>query len=173
MDADGCADMARRIFSYADARLPAGLAIVALGLVLTTLSFSAGEAWSTQRFWPLLVAVFGAMRIAEQPRRVEGWILLIIGGAVQLANLGLFVLPGREVVRYWPLAVVLVGVWELVSSRSMGAKVEGVAVVFLGAWLQLSYFGAVHVSSYRLWPLLLSAAGGVMVWRSYYGRRYL
>ncbi len=144
-----------------------------LGLVLTVLSFIAHQAWSVQRFWPLLVVGFGVVRVAEQSSQIEGWVLLVVGSVVQLSNLGLFVLPGREVVRYWPVTVVLVGLSELMLSRSPGAKGEGGAVVLLGVWLQLSYFGASHISSYRAWPLVLAAVGGVMMWRGFVARRFL
>ncbi len=165
--------MARRVLSSMDSRVLAGAVTVCLGLVLTVLSFSVHQEWSIQRFWPLLVVVFGVVRIAEQARRIEGWVLLLVGGVVLLSNLGLFVLPGSEAVRYWPVAVVLAGVSELVLSQGLGAKGEGAAVVFLGVWLQLSYFGAVAVSSYRAWPLAVAAVGGVMLWRGRYshGRR--
>jgi hypothetical protein len=158
---------ARRIFFHTDSRVPAGLAIVALSMVLLVLGFSAREAWSIQRFWPLLVVGFGVLRIVEPWRRIGGWILLVVGGIVQLSNLGVFGLPQRELVRYWPLIVVLVGLWELVKARSVGAKVEGIAVVLLGSWLQLSYLGAPQISSYRTWPLVLAAIGAWMVWRGY------
>ncbi len=124
--------MARRVFSSVDCRVAFGSAIVALGVVLTVQSYTAHEAWSVQRFWPLLVVGLGLIRIAEQSSRIEGWVLMIVGGGVLLSNLGLFVLPTREVVRYWPLTVVIVGLLETVRSRSMGAKGEGVAAVFLG-----------------------------------------
>ena len=140
--------------------------MVALGVVLTVLSFCAYDTWTIGRYWPMLVVGFGVTRIVEPSSHLPGWVLLTVGGAVQLSNLGLFVLPGREVVRYWPLAVLLVGVWELVAFRNIGTKVEGLAVMFLGIWLQLSYFGAAHISSYRPWPLVLAAIGLVMVWRT-------
>jgi len=143
--------------------------MVALGIVLTVLSFHAYDTWSIGRYWPILVVGFGVIRIAEPSGHLPGWVLLTVGGAVLLSNLGLFVLPAREVVRYWPLAVVVVGFWELVALPRIGAKVEGLAVVFLGVWLQLSYFGAAHISSYRPWPLVLAAVGLVMVWRTLRG----
>ena len=109
-------------------------------------------------------------RVFERSGRVEGLVLLIAGGGVQLSNLGLFALPAREVVRYWPLTVVAVGLWALVFSQGIRAKVEGFAIWCLGMWLQFSYFGVVHISSYRVWPLVLVAVGGVMAWRGLYAR---
>jgi hypothetical protein len=157
--------MAQRVLSSIDSRILAGSATVALGAVLTLLSYSSRQAWSTQRFWPLLVVGFGVIRIAERSNRIAGWLLLIVGTAVQLSNLGLFVLPAHEVVRYWPLTVIFAGLSETVLSQSPGAKGEGLAVLCLGGWLQLSYFGAPHISSYRPWPLVLAAVGAVMLWR--------
>ena len=170
-DFEGRPVMAQRVFSSIDSRILAGLATVALGAVLTVLSYSSHQAWSTQRFWPLLVVGFGVIRIAERSNRIAGWLLLIVGGAVQVSNLGLFVLPAREAVRYWPLTVMLAGLSETVLSQSRGAKGEGLAVLCLGGWLQLSYFGASHISSYRPWPLVLAAVGAVMVWRGLCTRR--
>ena len=52
--------------------------------------------------------------------------------------------------------------------------VEGFAIVCLGVWLQLAYFGLVHISAYRAWPLVLAAVGGVMIRRGIRatGRRF-
>ena len=143
-----------------------GLIVGLLGILFTLQNFGVLLLGDVQLFWPLLVVAFGVSRVFERSTgRLGAFVLLIVGGVVQFSNLGLFVLPGREVVRYWPLTVVLVGLWELVFSQGIRAMVEGSAIAFLGLWLQLSYFGMVHISSYRLWPLVLSAIGCVMVWR--------
>ena len=162
--------MTRRAFSGLDSRVPAGLALAALGVVLTELSYSVRDSWSVQRFWPLLVVGFGVSRLAEPAGRVAGWVLIVVGAALQLANLGVFVLPAREVVRYWPVVVMLAGLQEMLRSRGLPAKVEGLAAAFLGLWLQLSYFGAPHIGSYRPWPLLLLAFGALMAWRGSYAQ---
>jgi LiaF transmembrane domain len=156
--------------SRIDSRVVAGLALIALGVVLTELSFSTHQSWSVQRFWPMLVVAFGVSRIVERPTRLAGFVLLIVGCGVQLSNIGLYVLPERQVVRFWPLAVVLVGLW-LVLSGVAAAKIEGFAILFLGAWLQLSYFGGPHIGSYRVWPLGLAVIGGWIVSRSFSIRR--
>jgi hypothetical protein len=151
--------------STSNLRIALGGPLIAAGAVLTVVSYSAHDVWSAQRFWPLLVVAFGAMRAAEQWSRIEGWVLMIVGCAVLLSNLGLFALPEGEAVRYWPLAVIAVAVAELLLPRRRGARGEAVATLFLGAWLQLAYFGAPPIGSYRLWPLVLAAVGCVMVWR--------
>jgi hypothetical protein len=159
------AKMARRSHFGFDSRVPAGVVIAAIGFVLTLLSYTAHGAWSVQRFWPLLVVGFGVMRVSEPSGRLAGWVLLLVGGGVLFSNLGLYALPSREVMRYWPLTVMLAGIVEMVMSRNVGVLVEGFAVLFLGAWLQWSYFGAFPIASCRPWPLVLAAVGAVMVWR--------
>ena len=146
-------------------RVAIGSATAVVGLLLTVLSFVADQSWSVARFWPLLVVGFGASGVVDRPRRLEGWVLLVVGGVVQLSNLGVFALPGQELVRYWPLVVVVVGFSEMALSRSIPAIVEGFAIVCLGVWLELAYFGLAHISSYRPWPLVLAAVGGSMIWR--------
>lgn len=152
----------------ANARVAAGAIAGLLGIFFTIQNFFAFLPGGVQFFWPLLVVAFGISRIIERGGRSEGLLLLLVGGGVQLANFGLFVLPAREAVRYWPLAVVVAGLREMVLSRDIRFILEGSAIVLLGAWLQLSYFGFVHISSYRLWPLALVAVGGVMAWRGIY-----
>jgi LiaF transmembrane domain/LiaI-LiaF-like transmembrane region len=151
-------------------RIVLGVIVGLIGLVFTLQNFGVLSIGDVQLFWPLLVVAFGLSRIVERAGLLAGLVLILAGGAVQLANLGFYALPESEVMRYWPLAVVLVGVWERVFSQGFGAVVESSAIAFLGLWLQLSYFGAVHVSSFRLWPLVLSVVGGVMVWRSFSAR---
>ena len=152
--------------SCANVHVILGLIVGLLGFLFTLQNFGVLLLGDVQLFWPLLVVAFGVSRVFERSTgRLGAIVLLIVGGVVQFSNLGLFVLPGRELVRYWPLTVVLAGLWELVFSQGTRAMVEGSAIAFLGLWLQLSYFGMVHISSYRLWPLVLSAIGCVMVWR--------
>ena len=151
-------------------RVVVGVIVTLLGALFTLQNFGVLSLGDVQLFWPMLVVAFGLSRVFERSGRVEGLVLLIAGGAVQLSNLGLFALPAREVVRYWPLTVVVVGLWGLMFSQGIRAKVEGFAIWCLGMWLQFSYFGVVHISSYCVWPLVLVAVGGVMAWRGLYAR---
>jgi hypothetical protein len=153
-----------------NAQVATGVIVGFLGILFTLQNFSALSLGDVQRFWPLLVVAFGLCRVFERSGRPEGLILLMVGGGVQLSNLGLFALPPLEAVRYWPLTVVAVGLWELALSQGTRAMVEGFAIASLGMWLQFSYFGIVHVNSYRPWPLVLVVVGGVMVWRGFYAR---
>ncbi len=145
-----------------------GVIVGLLGILFTLQNVGVLTLGDVQLFWPMIVVAFGVSRIIEPRGRLGGLVLLIVGGGVQLSNLGLFALPSAEVVRYWPLTVVFVSLWELMVAQRIGLLVELLAIGFLGLWLQLSYFGVVHISSYSLWPLVLVAVGGVMVWRGVY-----
>jgi hypothetical protein len=135
----------------------AGWLLVALGGGLTVASLEGG--WSVQRFWPLLVVAFGTSRLASRGHRMRGLALLVTGVVVQLSNLGLFNLPSSRVVRYWPLILVVIAAWELDRFRGSHGLMGRTALLLLGVWLQLSYFGLVHISSFHSWPLILSAVG--------------
>ena len=151
-------------------RVVVGVIVGLLGILFTLQNFGVLSLGDVQLFWPMLVVAFGVSRIIEPRGRFGGLVLVIVGGGVQLSNLGLFALPSAEVVRYWPLTVVFVSLWELMVAQRIGLLVELLAIGFLGLWLQLSYFGVIHISSYRLWPLVLVALGGVMVWRGLYAQ---
>ena len=143
----------------------AGLVLLLLGVLLTLQNFGALSLGDVQLLWPLIIVAFGLSRVLERRGRIEGLVLLLAGVVVQLANLGFFTLPAYEKVRYWPLAVLLAGLSEVRSFQSAWTVVEGFVIVFVGAWLQLSYFGLVHIGSYRAWPVLLVAVGGLMLLR--------
>ncbi len=80
-----------------------GLIVGLLGILFTLQNFGVLLLGDVQLFWPLLVVAFGVSRVFERSGRLGAFVLLIVGGVVQFSNLGLLVLPGRELVRYWPL----------------------------------------------------------------------
>ncbi len=143
----------------------AGAVLLLLGVLFTLQNFAVLAFGDAQLLWPLILVAFGLSRVLERGGRVEGAVLLLAGVVIQLANLGAFTLPAYERVRYWPLAVLLAGLSEVRSFQSPWTILEGCVIVFVGSWLQLSYFGLVHIGSYRAWPLLIVAVGGLMLLR--------
>ncbi len=93
-------DTPTRIFTP---KLVLGLALIALGVLLTLDQLGSPWAWDALRFWPILPAAFGLARLRDR-----GWTHL--GGHVWLAfaAAGFAVQFGRDDLldRWWPLLVV-------------------------------------------------------------------
>lgn len=143
----------------------AGLILTVVGVLFALQNFGVLALCDVQLYWPLLVVAFGLSRVVEPQGRGAGAALLVVGSAVLFSNLGPIPLPSNQWVRYWPLIVVAAGVHELVRSAEVAVWAEAAAIIFLGAWMQLSYFGVAHLSTFRLWPLVLVVVGGTIVWR--------
>ena len=104
-------------------KLVLGLALIALGLILTLDQMGWWGAWSFLRFWPLIPAAFGLARL-----RQRGW--LHLGGHVWLAFalVGLAAQWGREdlIERWWPVLVIWGG--AVITLRALLPRSPVVAV---------------------------------------------
>lgn len=101
------------------------------------------------------------------PRLVLGLSVIAVGMILCLDRLGL--LAGVEVLRYWPLALVAIGIAKVIEGRSDSAVLAGVVWVVAGGWLLAYQLGWVHVGFWDLWPLLLVALGLRMILASVRG----
>lgn len=84
-------------------KLILGLALIALGLILTLDQFGWPGAWGLFRFWPVVPAMFGLARL-----RQRGWTHLGGHAWLAFALVGLAVQCGREDLldRWWPVLVI-------------------------------------------------------------------
>ncbi len=93
-----------------------------------------------------------------------------------LVALGLFLLLDQLAVidihfpwEWWPLILIALGVSRLLEPRDRRHRQGGVWLIIIGTWLILNfnhYFGLYWDNS---WPLILVAAGGILVWRALAG----
>jgi len=67
---------------------------------------------------------------------------------------------------WWPLVVVLVGVGQLVASRTAKGIGDGVSLVLMGGWFYVAANEIWGLSWRDSWPLALVAVGMGMVVRS-------
>jgi predicted membrane protein len=96
------------------------------------------------------------------PQLVMGVLIVVVGLLFTLENVG--VIDGHDYLRYWPVALIAVGLLKLWQGTG-GAVFGGFIFVFAGVWLLLQGMGIVAVSLWNLWPMLLVFAGASMVWR--------
>jgi predicted membrane protein len=97
------------------------------------------------------------------PQLLIGLIIIAIGVLFTLDNLR--VIDARPYLRYWPAALILIGILKIWQARGGGGAFGGLLFVVAGAWLLLETFRVVAVNLFELWPLLLVLFGASLVWR--------
>jgi predicted membrane protein len=93
-----------------------------------------------------------------------GILLISIGLFILLANLGVLEL-GAFVSRWWPLLIVLVGLWKLVvwGAQSLGSAL---LLIIIGILCLLATLDVISWGNiFRLWPVLLIAIGAWVLLR--------
>ena len=93
-------------------------------------------------------------------RLILGLTIMTAGLLLALDNLGL--VDSSLFFRFWPLALVILGILKLMSPP--GQRSGGLAFVLLGVFLLA--FTSGHMNFQRLWALLLLLAGGSIAWRA-------
>ena len=94
-------------------------------------------------------------------RLMPAMVLIGIGALFLLSNLHIVLLS--DIWRWWPALLVAFGVVKLVDSQQHRGRVVGGTVLVAGALLLASNFGYLDLTIGNLWPLLLIAAGLLMV----------
>lgn len=86
-----------------------GIALVALGGVLTAMNFDLLEPVTIAQFWPMVLVVLGILGLTKSnpDKPLEGYWLLVIGLWLQVSLLELWGLGFRET---WPMLVIAWGV---------------------------------------------------------------
>jgi predicted membrane protein len=97
---------------------------------------------------------------------VWGAALCVVGGVVLLDHLGV-VSIGR-LWRFWPMIFVLAGIVDLTHP---GKRVWGGLLVLGGVLVQLDTLDIIRLHWVDLWPVVIIAAGLMMIWGSIEARR--
>jgi predicted membrane protein len=96
------------------------------------------------------------------PRFVMGLAIALVGVVLVLDRLNLAV--ASQILRFWPVAIVLTGGLIFVQSRKVGGGVNGIVVMIIGGWLLLNSLGIVRLRFWELfWPMILILIGTVLV----------
>ncbi|HEX3877180.1 MAG TPA: DUF5668 domain-containing protein [Bryobacteraceae bacterium] len=94
-------------------------------------------------------------------RIVPSIILITVGGIFLLANLHLVRM--RDLWQYWPVILMVVGVFRLVDAESSRERTLGGLLLMGGSIALAGNLGLIAIHLWDLWPLLLIGAGIYML----------
>ena len=102
------------------------------------------------------------------PQLVVGLLIIFVGVVFTLDELG--IAPAINYLRFWPLALVLIGVPKMLQARDGGGAFAGLLFTLAGVWLQAEELDIIHIRIWQIWPLALVLFGGYLVWQGLAGR---
>jgi predicted membrane protein len=92
---------------------------------------------------------------------IGGVVFIVAGILLLLEKTGH--LPEGFVLHFWPMVFVLIGLVKIVYA---GGRATGLALIALGAFLQLHEMGIIHIDFWQLWPVFIIIAGIAMLWQA-------
>jgi len=98
------------------------------------------------------------------PQAVLG--VLIVGLGLLLTADNFNLIDAGQVLRFWPLIFVAVGLTKLVQSDTTFGQIFGVVLAAVGVTMIVDEFWAIDLDIDRMWPLALVVAGGFIVYRA-------
>ena len=98
-----------------------------------------------------------------------GALLVLAGAAFLLSHLGY--LGGFDVWDFWPLILVLAGVFRLVRAGSWAGRAWGLLLLGCGSLAQLHVLDVVRLEWSVIWPIVIILVGLLVVFSSLFRRR--
>lgn len=95
---------------------------------------------------------------------IAGLVLAGLGVLFTLDNL--HIVRAREILRYWPAVLLLVGISQILQARSIAGMIGGSIWILFGGVLLGERLNLIS-NVLRYWPLLLVAVGAYVVWQSF------
>lgn len=95
---------------------------------------------------------------------VLGVAIAIVGVLFTLDNLQ--VLHARDFLRFWPLALIAIGLAHVYQAKTAAGAVGGGVWILVGLVLLGNRLGLIHASIFHFWPLILVLVGGRIVWQT-------
>jgi predicted membrane protein len=94
---------------------------------------------------------------------IAGLVLATLGVLFTLDNLHL--VHAREILRYWPVVLLLIGISQILQARSIAGMIGGSIWILIGGVLLGERLNMIS-NAVRYWPLFLVAVGAYVVWQS-------
>ena len=95
---------------------------------------------------------------------ITGLVVAALGVLFTLDNLEM--VRARDILRYWPVVLLVVGISQIMQSRSSSGMIGGSIWILLGGVLLGERLNLIS-NVFRYWPLLLVAVGFYVVWQSF------
>lgn len=92
--------------------------------------------------------------------------LLVVGMGVLFLLDNLDILNFRHAIGFWPLAFIVAGCVALFGNGSRSSNYMGGVLVAIGALMIAGRMGFFYISWGTLWPLVMIALGGLVLYRS-------
>ena len=101
------------------------------------------------------------------PQLIVGLLIIFVGVVFTLDELG--IAPAINYLRFWPTALVAIGVAKMLQARDGGGAFAGLLFTLVGVWLQAEELNIIHIRLWQIWPLALVLFGGYLVWQGLAG----
>ena len=95
---------------------------------------------------------------------IAGIVLAGLGVLFTLDNLD--IIRAGDVLRFWPVVLLLVGVSQILQARSPAGMIGGSIWILFGGLLLGERLDLVS-NVFRFWPLFLVGVGGYVIWQSF------
>src|SRR5206468_10908202 len=95
-----------------------------------------------------------------------GLIIATVGVMFTLDNL--HVVHARELIRYWPIGLVALGLAQIAQAQTSARVWSGSMWITVGILMLANRIGLLRVNIWAYWPLLLVFVGGRIFWQSFY-----
>jgi hypothetical protein len=102
---------------------------------------------------------------------ILGVLVIGMGLLFLLDNLAIWDFP--RAIEFWPMAFIVVGVIKLFDTSSSEGYFLGAVLILVGVLMMMSRLGYIYFSWRAIWPLLLIALGGSVLYKAVTGRRLL
>lgn len=99
----------------------------------------------------------------------SGVVLLVIGVLFLLGNMGY--VNTDEMLRFWPVILIALGVMKLVESHDQFRSGAGIFWIVIGSLFLIGNLHILRIAMHDLWPVVLIGFGCLMLWRSAMFRR--
>jgi hypothetical protein len=95
---------------------------------------------------------------------ITGLVLAGLGVLFTLDNLE--IVRAREVLRYWPVALLLVGISQILQAQSSAGMIGGSIWILIGGVLLGERLNLI-ANAFRFWPLFLIGVGAYVIFQSF------